>query len=288
MSASPRSERLELPGQFAGFPVRGTLLRPAPESHPRPPCVVLVHGYTAHRDHGFLPELARRCAAAGLATVRFDFSGDGRRADGSIDEAVLGRNTYRAELADLTTLRDWLRARADLDPTRLGIAGHSRGGAMALVHAAESHAAGLPYRAVATWAAMDGILRFSPERLAQWRAQGHIDVLHHTLRRRVRLQRSVLDDAEAHRTRLDVPGSAARLGAPLLVVHGRRDRAVESSCAERLAAAAATSPHGATLHWIDEAGHAFGAREPLQEIPPRLETLLTTTVRFFAQPRIGA
>lgn len=69
------------------------------------------------------------------------------QSDGLYDEGFLpDRSAYSCEqntslagaeraLADLDVLTDWLRARADVDPTRMVVAGVSRGGALALVHA---------------------------------------------------------------------------------------------------------------------------------------------------------
>ena len=126
----------EWPGAVDGGVVRGRLVQPAGRGPF--PCVLQVHGYTLYADWGFHPELSRWLAARGIASVRFDFSGDGREPGGGVDFGVLARNTYLAELEDLAAVHRWMLAEPRIDAGRLALVGHSRGGAMGLLHAAET------------------------------------------------------------------------------------------------------------------------------------------------------
>jgi dipeptidyl aminopeptidase/acylaminoacyl peptidase len=267
-------EAIDLPGAVAGRRVLGRLV--LPEGSGPFPLVVCVHGYTISCEWGFWPELSARLAARGIASVRSNASGDGFAADLRTVEALdaVAANTYGKELADLAGLRVALSRHAALDPRRAALVGHSRGGAVALLHARETGA----YRAVALWAASDSVLRFNPSRKALWRARGSIDVTHFTLGTRVPLARDVLDEVERDPERFDVLAAVRALSAPLLVVHGARDRAVGVRCAHALARA---STHPRTrLLVLDDAGHSFGAREPLRDVPQRLATLFDATLDF--------
>ena len=268
---SGNERRFAWPGAIRGGTVRGRLL--LPEGRGPFAWVVQVHGYTSSGEWGFHPELARRLVARGIAALRFEFSGDGRDEAGGVDRDVVGRGTYVGELADLAVVRAWARSQPELDADRAALVGHSRGGAMGLLHAAEAGG----YRTVVGWAAMHRILNFAVERLDRWRREGRIDILHHGLGERVLLDVSVLESAERHAARLDILAAVRRLAIPLLILQGRRDLALPASCAEQLVAA---SPHPETrLRWIEAAGHVFGAREPMPDpFPERLETLLTETV----------
>ncbi len=270
--------RFELPGSVSGSAVRGLVA--LPDGDGPFPFVVFVHGYTVSCEWGFYPELSRRLAEHGIASVRFVFSGDGIGADlrTVVDLDAVARNGYTDELADLAGVRAFADAQPELDAERAAVLGHSRGGGMALVHAAEDGA----YRTVVGWAPMDSILRFSPERLDQWRRNGEVFVRHHTLDRRVRLCRSVLEDAERNLDRLDIVAQCGRLRCPILVVNGGRDPGLPPASGQRLIAACPMP--GSCQVTIEDAGHTFGARDPLPDpMPPRLERLLSVTVEWLDQ-----
>lgn len=259
------------PGAIPGCTVRGRVV--LPEGDGPFPVVLCSHGYTISCQWGFWPELARRLAALGVASVRYNASGDGFGADLTKVEhlGAVSRNTYSAELADLATVRTFVGMHPELDAVRTVTVGHSRGGVISLLHAS-GHGG---YLGVVTWAAADSVLRFSKERIARWRETGTIDVMHYGLGRRVTLQRDLLDDVDRHPARFDVCAAIRRLGCPALIVHGARDQAVPVACAHVLARAA-----GEQAVVIDDAGHSFGARDPLVELPPRLERLFEVTLSF--------
>ena len=43
----------------------------------RAPCAILLHGFKGFMDWGFFPDMARRLASHGVASVRFNASGSG-------------------------------------------------------------------------------------------------------------------------------------------------------------------------------------------------------------------
>ncbi len=247
-----------------------------PERHPAPhPVVLIAHGYTSFMDWGFFPVLSRHLADHGIASLRFNFSGSGIGADlCSVTETeTFARNSYLHELDDLQQLRRELEAGRwpELDPQRCSVLGHSRGGAMGLVHAAEHGG----YRTVVTWAAMDRILNFTPERLATWRQQGYLKVMHWTARRRLRLDAAVLHAAEAARQRLDIAAACQRLELPQLIVMGDADRRLDFAVSENLHRAGGKHSR---LCRITGGDHTFGARHPCVEpLPPPLAEALEVT-----------
>lgn len=262
-----------LPDRFA-IPYRCTAEPPAADGKPQErvirgrldlpagagphPLVLCCHGHTSFCDWGFYPHLAAELQRRGIACLRFNFSGSGIGADLCTPDQpeVFARNSYLHELADLERLRAELTQRADprLDLGRLGILGHSRGAGMALIHAAEQG----DYRSVVLWAPLPEILQFSPERIAAWRAQGQLGVMHWTLGRRLPQHVEVLEAALRHRRRLDIPAAAARLAAPLLCIAGGRDRSIPVDAIRGLCAMRA----GARLEVLADADHVFDCRHP--------------------------
>lgn len=259
--------------------LRGRVVLPQGGSGPYP-VVFIAHGYTSFMDWGFFPVLSRRLADLGIASLRWNFSGSGIGADLTTmtEPGVFEHNSYLHELEDLRVLREALDEGRwpELDPQRCSILGHSRGGAMSLVHAAEHGG----YRSVVTWAAMDRILQFSLQRLELWQRQGYLEVMHWTAGRRLRLDVGTLHAAQAHAARLDVLAASRRLALPWLIVMGDADRTLPFEVAERLQAAGGPRSE---LCRIVGGDHTFGARHPQNSpLPPTLEKALEASCEYLA------
>ncbi len=276
-----RVSAIDLPGAVRPRRVHGRLA--LPDGTGPFPLAIFVHGFTISCEWGFWPELARRLAATGIASLRFNASGDGFGADLRTVEAIeaVAVNTYGKELVDLASVRAFVEGRHDVDARRTALVGHSRGGAVALLHARDD----VRYRALVLWAASDKLLRFNPSRKALWRARGSIDVTHFALDRRVPLSRDAIDEVESDPARFDVLAAMASLASPVLVMHGAMDRAISVGCAHAIARAARHAR--SRLLILDDAGHSFGARDPLpgspRDFPARLTRLLDETVAFLAR-----
>lgn len=87
--------------------------------------VVLGHGVTGNKDRPFIVELAEGLAKAGIAALRFSFSGNGASGGRFID------STITKEVADLGCVLDALREH------HICYAGHSMGGAVGVIRASQ-------------------------------------------------------------------------------------------------------------------------------------------------------
>jgi len=301
VSAFDQGQRFELePGGAArrrdGRPVlvRGRVVGAAPEGRAPRPHVVAVHGYLTSQSWGFFPLLANALAARGIATVLFDLSGggvSGRDADAPWaldDEVGFATNTYAQELDDLAAVTELVRSGSvpGVDRERAGLIGHSRGAAVALVHASEVGG----YRALASWSAGGHVGRYEPERLRAWEENGVLDVRLGD-GRVWHLERDLFHDFTRHATRYDLAAAARRYDGPWLLVSGGRDRAttplevrtfVQSVERDRIAPT--------ELRVIEGAGHNFGARaDTWREVErdgdaalrPSLREALDATLDFF-------
>jgi len=237
--------------------IRGRIERPQTEQ--LLPAVLIVHGFKGFMDWGFFPLVAAQIAAAGHVAVRFNLSGSGVGADfvDFSDEEAFARNTYLRELEDQELVRAFVTsgAVAGVDPTRLGLFGHSRGGGMGVSHAARCAA----YAGLVVWAPIDDVDRFDDATKAVWREQGFISIPNARTGRPHRINLAALDEVEQHRAELDILAHCPRVEAPTLVLHGTADEAVEVAAGERIAAAL---PHG-RFEAFAGAGHTFGATHPL-------------------------
>ncbi|MBA2355026.1 MAG: alpha/beta fold hydrolase, partial [Acidobacteria bacterium] len=90
--------------------------------------VVIGHGVTSNKDRPWLVALSEALAAAGVASLRVTFSGNGE-SEGRYQDA-----TPSKEAGDLASVIDALQR---WGVSRIGYAGHSMGGAVGVLCAAE-------------------------------------------------------------------------------------------------------------------------------------------------------
>jgi dipeptidyl aminopeptidase/acylaminoacyl peptidase len=193
------------------------------------------------------------------------------------DPDAFRADTHSRELAEVLAVLKAVREGAApfsgerIDGTRIGLFGHSRGGANALLASAQS-----PVRALVTWAAIAGFDRYTAEQKEAWRRDGELLVVNARTGQQLALGLGLLEDVEKHRAELDVLAAAARRTAPWLIVHGEEDESVPADEARRLAAASG-SMTPAELLLLPGANHTFGARHPFAGPNPGLIQALNAT-----------
>lgn len=265
--------------------LHGFLDLPDAEHHAPPwPVVVVCHGFKGFMEWGFFPYVAELLAERGFAAVRFNFSGSGMKPgeDRVSDLAAFRDNTYSREVEDLLAVLDAVDEDGDLederlDIERLGLFGHSRGGAGALLAAAHRDWAER-VKALVTWAAIVQVDRFDAGQKEQWHIRGTATVVNGRTGQELPMGLGLLEDVETNRLKLDLEAAAGRRHAPWLIVHGSADESVAPSEADRLSAAASGEHE---LLRIDGAGHTFGAKHPFAGPTPHLVTAMNATQAWF-------
>jgi pimeloyl-ACP methyl ester carboxylesterase len=141
-----RSESLvEFPNR-SGKWLRGMIHRPTRARGRKGfPGVILFHGFTGDRmeSHWLFVKCSRALARAGIASLRFDFSGSGE------SEGEFRRVTLQGEISDALAAVEYFRRQTGIDRERLGLIGLSMGGAVAASVAARTEA-----KALVLWAAL--------------------------------------------------------------------------------------------------------------------------------------
>ena len=162
-------------------------------------------------------------------------------------------------------------------PSSIGLVGHSRGWRLGVLAAAEDRR----ITALATWAAISSVERWSPAEQRTWREAGVKEIVNARTGQRLPLYPDVLDDIERHAAgRLDILGAAGRLEIPWLIVHGTEDESV--SLAGRR-----STPRGAK-GWPcppparHGAGHTFGTVHPWRGETPAFRLVADETLGFLA------
>lgn len=118
-----------LPSEPVNFPSKGVdlhgwLIPAAPRE--QPPVVIIPHGWSSNAEK-MLP-VAAILHEAGFSVLLYDARGHGASGDD-------GPITLRKFTEDLISAIDFLETRPDVDMGRLGIVGHSMGGACAIIAA---------------------------------------------------------------------------------------------------------------------------------------------------------
>jgi pimeloyl-ACP methyl ester carboxylesterase len=227
-------------------------------------------------DWGCWPWVAAQCRGAGLSCLRFNFSHNGIGTD-PLAFTELERfqaNTYSREVAELKCVMEAAGALEGIDPARIHLLGHSRGGAIALLGAERASK-------VVTWASLaglEGLMGFRGQEEA-WRRHGFVEARNARTGQIMRLGVGLLEDWEAHREALDVTAALTRFtarGGQATAIHGDADLGVPLEHGLRLQAA------GARLVTIPGGDHTFGSTHPFQtEAPAPLRAAMAATLDAF-------
>lgn len=218
----------------AGQRLSGRLELPAGPPHA---WALFAHCFTCGKDNLAAVRIARRLAGAGIAVLRFDFTGLGQ------SEGDFAETDFSLNVEDLVTAVAAM-AKADMPPTLL--IGHSLGGAAVLAAAAR-----LPdVRAIATIGApfdVSHVLhQISPQSIAEIKDNGSADVM--LGGRPFVLRKQFVDDVGQH----DLASTIATLGRPLLVLHSPIDEVVGVANASSIFVAA---HHPKSFVSLDHADH---------------------------------
>ncbi|MBU6325838.1 MAG: prolyl oligopeptidase family serine peptidase, partial [Bacteroidetes bacterium] len=212
-----------------------------------------------------------------------NFSHNGTSAqipDAFVEPEAFGRNTIGKELQDVQSLLNGLSALPDathLDLNSIYLAGHSRGGGIALLSAARDKR----IKKLALWNSVSDwnifMCQFDRER---WKADGVAFIRNSRTGQELPVGYTLYEDYNAHREDYHLGAAAESLEIPLLLVHGTDDVNVRISASEYL--------YEKVLHAIfirvEGGDHTFGIRHPWtaeQEAVPAFDEALSNTIDFF-------
>lgn len=157
----------------------------------------------------------------------------------------------------------------------MGLIGHSRGGAISILSAANNK----NVNGVALWASVSNIDRYSKRQKEEWRKKGLFKVLNTRTKQVMNLGIELLDDIEKNSEgSLNIENAVKNLDCPLLISHGDQDLSVRINDAEEI------------YSWADKSkteffklfctGHTFGIVHPFSGTTEKFELLLEKTSDF--------
>lgn len=187
----------------------------------RRPAIVYMHGFTGTKtgDNRMGVNLARALCQEGYVVIRFDYIGSGE-SEGEFDSDT----HFSGWIEDAHQVLAWARTLPQVEPQRLGIIGHSLGGALVTYIAAQVPS----IKAVCALAPVTYLednfkqVIIGPERWAQ-ALKG--ETIRHFYNKKYALKPLFIQDLLQY----DTLQAARKVSQPFLIIHGRKDEAVPAA-----------------------------------------------------------
>lgn len=228
------------------------------------PAVIMLHGNgsTRHEAGNAYDYTAPEMAKAGIATIRFDYIGNGDSTSDYIDF------TFDKAVADAMLCHAYLAELGVIDMERVGVMGWSMGGFLALLTAARNDV----FAAVLTWAgAMYAPNESLQAQYAEAQENGYYEVTYDW--------RAPLRQAPAYYEcvlGIDAVAEVANIKAPILAIAGSLDTVVPPAVADSIIAAA--TAEGSMVKVLEGADHTFCV---FTGDPTMLQTVTQETIDWF-------
>ena len=243
------------------------------------PCIIFVHGFKGFKDWGFGPYLAKYFASKGYFVITFNFSHNGI-GDNPFEFTELDKfseNTFSLEIDELSELVSaYLNGYFGNSIKKIGLVGHSRGGAISLLAAGKFQ----EVKAVALWASVSDLDKYSKRQKENWRKNGAFEVINNRTRQVMKIKLNLLEDLEKNKEdSLNIKKAVQNLNKPLFIAHGEQDLTVKIKEGEQIYLW--SNKELTEFHKIPSTGHTFDIKHPFVGSNPRFEQLLMLTENFF-------
>jgi len=243
-------------------------------------CIIITHGFKGFKDWGFFPYTAQYFASKGFFVITFNFShnGIGTNKFEFTELDKFANNTFTLEAEELREIVNVYKQNyfGTVRDPKIGVLGHSRGGAIALLVGHEQNS----ISCIATWASVFNLDRYSERQKEEWRKRDYFAVMNMRTKQEMRMNVSFLNDIEMNiDNKLNISKAVVNLKVPLLITHGREDLAVKLNESENIYEFSDKSQ--TELFHIENTGHTFGCIHPFEGTNEKFDKLLNKTYSFF-------
>lgn len=237
--------------------------------------IIFVHGFKGFKDWGAHNKVAAWFAGKGYRYFKFNLSHSGvseQHPTDVTDMEAFASNTISKEMYDLDEVVGYVSKNFPLPITLIG---HSRGGGLSIIKAANDHRV----TKLITWSAIaDFSSLWKKEQENEWIEKGRIFVENARTKEKMPLNSTLLEDFHNNKEKFNIISAAKRIDIPWLILHGDDDVNVDFSVAQRLA----QKQLKAKIQKIEGANHVYGAAHPYtdEQLPPHLEEVVIKTLAF--------
>jgi dienelactone hydrolase len=250
------------------------------KNNKRAPMVIFCHGFKGFKDWGGWDKVAQIFANAGMHFIKFNFSHNGTTPENPTsftDLDAFGKNTFSKELEDLDAVINWYLSRDEFNFNGdLFIIGHSRGGGIAILKAAQDDRV----KKVATWASVSDLgYAWNEELVERWKTNEIIYAENKRTGQLMPLYYSLYEDFISNKSRLDIETAVKKLSKPMIAIHGTEDESVSFEAALQIK----KWNTAVKLDLIPQANHVFGMKHPPTEhtLPFDMQIVVEHTIAFF-------
>lgn len=247
------------------------------------PIIIFCHGYKGFKDWGAWNIMAHEFAKHGFCFIKFNFSFNGGTVEQPIDFPDLeafGQNNYTKELDDLDSIINWIHSDLNSDPNldikNVTLFGHSRGGGIVTLKAAEDQRIS---KIVSLAGVSDFEKRFPTGKAFEiWKKEGVYYIVNGRTKQQMPHFYQFYKDFEKNKNRLNIKRATSHLKIPHLIIHGTDDTSVSIKEAENLHKWNPKSE----LIIIAGADHVFGTKHPwtLKKLSKELKLVVKSVVTF--------
>lgn len=275
--------------RITNIPVKGKHNKPIltdliyNENHQAKQIVIFCHGYKGYKDWGAWNLVADEFAEKDIFFVKMNFSHNGGTLEQPIDFPDLeafGNNNFTKELDDIDSVINWIlkndSIKNEIDPNKITLMGHSRGGGIVLIKANEDERV----TKVITWASVSNFGKRFPdgEQLQGWEENGVAYIENGRTKQQMPHYFQFYLNFKKNENRLYIKRAVENLKIPYLIVHGGEDETVPVKEAKDLLLWNKNNE----LFIVDQANHSFGSKHPweLENLPKELKTLVDRSIQF--------
>lgn len=248
------------------------------------PVIIFIHGFKGFKDWGTFGLISNYIAKKGFVMIKLNLSHNGttlEKPQEISDFEAFGNNNLSIELDDIGELLEQLSNGPDIIPEKninrkkIILLGHSRGGSLAILKAAEDKRVKI---LITLSAVEDYLKRYSEETVERWQKEGVIKIPNTRTGDEYPLYYQMYEDMLNHNSRLNIKENARKIKIPWLVIHGNNDKTVPYNHGLHLSA---TNPE-TELYLVEGADHTYGGYHPYpeKELPSHTLQFLQKTIDF--------
>lgn len=247
------------------------------------PLNIILHGFKAFRNWGFIPYLAEKLSEQSGPTINLDFSLNGIIDENKMlyDNSKFRINTISQELKDLNILLDYIKSNNFINNLNscwngeINLIGHSLGGAVSIITAHERN----DINKIILWNSISKSDRNTERQKKEWREKGYIEFTENKSGQTLFLDVEYLEDKERNKKLFDLRGKIAELNIPICIIQGKIDLTVRYNEAEILEKSAVNSKK-LEAHYIEKCNHTFGVSNPFLSTNENLDYAINKTIEF--------